>query len=70
MGANWTGPSLWVWFLQDSFNKGTIRIETIRCSIRQLQQPTTVKVKSTIHCISIVITQHLDFVLYKQYDNI
>ena len=31
-----TGPSLWVWFLEDSFNKGTIRIETIRCSFQQL----------------------------------
>ena len=55
--SNWTGPSLWVLFLLDSFNKGTIRIEAIRYSFQQLQKPPKIKVKRTINCISIV-TQH------------
>ena len=44
-------------------HKGTIRIKTIRCNFQQLQQPHKVKVKRTIHCISIV-TQHSQIVFF------
>ena len=50
----------------DSFNKGTIRIETIRYSFQQLQQPPKIKVKRTINCISIV-TQHSQIVCIQIY---
>ena len=46
-----------------SVNKGTIRIETIRYSFQQLQQPPKIKVKRTINCISIV-TQHSQIVFF------
>ena len=52
-----------------SFNKGTIRFETIRCSFQQLQQPPSAKVERTINCIAIVIRQHSQNVFFiKKYN--
>ena len=53
---------LYAMIFLDSFNKGRIRVETIRCSSQQLQQPP--KVKRTITCLSIVITQHSQIVFF------